>query len=88
MARYCYYYSQSHAYPLPITGKVCPVLDIREAQSNDTNVEYETVVEFTCNIGFILAHNHTADDMISTCLHTATWDKIVPDCRGNAIISQ
>ena len=64
------------------SGKICPVLDIREATPNTTNVEYETVVEFTCNVGYILAHNHDAEDMITTCLHTAQWDKQVPDCRG------
>ena len=63
-------------------GKICPVLDIREATPNTTDVEYETVVEFTCNVGYILAHNHEAEDMITTCLHTAQWDKQVPDCRG------
>ena len=57
-------------------------MDIREATPNTTNVEYETVVEFTCNVGYILAHNHEAEDMITTCLHTAQWDKQVPDCRG------
>ena len=70
---------------LLFAGKICPVLDIREATPNTTDVEYETVVEFTCNVGYILAHNHVAEDMITTCLHTAQWNKQVPDCRGMII---
>jgi len=58
------------------------VLSIYEAAGNTSDLEYETVVEFTCNTGFILAHGSTQEDMIVTCLHTAQWDKVVPDCRG------
>lgn len=63
-------------------GKVCSELDVRESSRNTTSVEYESVMAFTCNSGFILAHNHDPEDMITTCLHTAQWNKEVPDCRG------
>ena len=72
----------AYCYLICSSGKICPALDIREASRNTTDVEYETAVEFTCNMGYILAHNHVAEDMITTCLHTAQWDKQVPDCRG------
>ena len=74
-----FYYS---LHCINFSGKICPVLDVREATPNTTNVEYETVVELKCNDGYILAHNHEAEDMITTCLHTAQWDKHVPDSRG------
>lgn len=61
-------------------GKVCDVLDVGYGSKNTTDIEFETVVHFTCDEGYV-KDGVDEDGMTAFCDGDSQWSQSIPDCR-------
>lgn len=52
---------------------------VAHATPNTTDALFETVVEFTCNLGYV-RDGVDQEDMAAICTATSEWSHVVPDC--------